>query len=164
MEIGTLEHWNKWNIVNDNSKTNYGIGSEIIYNTEVLKSNICDYSDAYILVKGYITKILKGYVTAAPATHVTFTNCTPFTKCITKTDGTTIADAEDLDLVMPMCNLIEYSSYYSETTGSLWFYSKDKVTDFNVDIANSNDFKSFRYRTKLLRNTVIDGANGILSH
>ena len=151
----------KWNIVNDNSKTNYGVGSEIIYNTEVLKSNICDYNDAYILVKGYIT------VTAAPATNVTFTNCTPFTKCITKTDGTTIVDAEDLDLVMPMCNLIEYSSYYSETTGSLWCYSKDKVTDFNADIANTNDFKSFRYRTKLLQNTyifiiVIDGANGIL--
>ena len=52
----------KWNIVNDNLKVNYGVGNEIIYNTEVLKSNLCDYNDAYILVRGNIT------VTAAPAT------------------------------------------------------------------------------------------------
>ena len=111
----------KWNIVNDdNSKANYNAGNEITYNTEVLKSNLCDYNDAYILVKGDIT------VTAAPEIQVAFKNCAPFTKCITKTDETTIEDAEDLDLVIPMYNLIEYSSYYSETTGSLWFYSKDE--------------------------------------
>ena len=43
---------------------------------------------------------------------------------------------------MPRCNLIEYDSNYSETTGSLWFYSKDEATNFNADIANNN-FKSF---------------------
>ena len=93
----------KWNIVNDNSKANYNVGNEIIYNTEVLKSNLCDYNNAYILVRGDIT------VKAAPATQVAFKNCAPFTKCITKIDGTTIDDAKDLDLVMPMYNLIEYS-------------------------------------------------------
>ena len=93
----------KWNIVNDISKANYNVGNEIIYNTEVLKSNLCDYNDAYILVRGDIT------VVAAPATQVAFKNCAPFTKCITKIDGTTIDDAKDLDLVMPMYNLIEYS-------------------------------------------------------
>ena len=51
-----------------------------------------------------------------------FKNCAPFTKCITTIDVTTIDDAKDLDLVMPMYNLLEYSSNYSETTGSLWFY------------------------------------------
>ena len=50
-------------------------------------------------------------------------------------------DAEDLDLVMPMCNLIEYSSNYSGTTGSLWFYSKDEATNFNTDITCNNNFK-----------------------
>ena len=59
--------------------------------------------------------------------NVAFKNCAPFTKCITKIDGTTIDDAEDLDFVMSMYNLIEYSSNYSETTGSLWFCSKDEA-------------------------------------
>ena len=53
----------------------------------------------------------------------------PFTKFITKRDGTTIDDVEDLDLIMSMYNLIEYNSNYSETTGSLWIYSKDESTD-----------------------------------
>ena len=64
-----------------------------------------------------------------------------------KINGTTTDHAEDLDLVMPMYNLIEYSSNYSETTGSLWFYSKDKATSFNADIANNN-FKSFKCKAK----------------
>ena len=86
----------KWNIVNDQSNATYDIGSEIIYDTKVLKSNLCDYNDASILVRGDIT------VTAAPATQVSFENCAPFTKCITKIDGRTIDDAEDLDLVTQM--------------------------------------------------------------
>ena len=76
-------------------------------------------------------------------------------------------DVEDLDLVMPMYNLIEYSSNYSETTGSLWFYSKDEATDFNVDLVNDNNFESFKYQAKLLGNTVaqaINAANGILKN
>ena len=89
----------KRNIVNDESNANY----DIIYNTEVLKSNPCDYNNAYIIVKGDIT------VTAAPETQVAFKNCAPFTKYITEFDGTTIDDAEDLDLVIPMYNLIKYS-------------------------------------------------------
>ena len=59
-----------------------------------------------------------------------------------------IDDAEELYLVISMYNLIEYSSNYSERTGSLWFYFKDEATNFNADIANSNDFKSFEYETK----------------
>ena len=123
-----------------------------------MKSNFCDYSDAYSLVKGDIT------VTAALPTQVSFRNGAPFIKCITKIDGTTIYDAEDFDLAMPMCNLIEYSSNSSETTGSLWFYSKDEASNFNVDIANGNTLKFFNYRTRLLENTVANKANGILKN
>ena len=126
---------------NDLSNAKYEVGNEIIYNIELLKSNVCDYSDAYILVKGNIT------VTAAPATQGTFKNCTPFIKCITKIDGTTIDDVEDLDLVMSMYNVIEYSSNYSKTTGSLWFNSKDEATDFNNNIKNTDDFKFFKKLT-----------------
>ena len=56
---------------------------------------------------------------------------------------------------------MEYSSNYSEITRSLWFYSKDEATNFNLDIENNNDFKSFEYNPKLLGNTVVDGANGV---
>ena len=66
---------------------------------------------------------------------------------------------------MSMYDLIEYSSNYSETTGSLWFYSKDESTDFNADITNDNNFKSFMYKAKLLGNTIAQPAtnhsNGI---
>ena len=85
-----------------------------------------------------------------------------------KIDRITVDEAEDLDIVMPMYNLIEYSSNYSETTGSLWFYSKDEATDFNADIANDNSFKSFKYKAKLLGNTKAqpnpNHANGILNN
>ena len=91
----------KWDIDNDNLKSNYGVGNEIICNTEVFKSNLCDYNDAYILVRREIT------VAAAPETQVAFKHCTPFTKCITKIDETTIDDAEKLGLFIPMHNLIE---------------------------------------------------------
>ena len=125
---------------------NYDVRTAIIYNTEVLKSNLCDYNDAHILVKGIIT------VTGAPETQVSSKSFTPFTKCITKIDGTTIDDVEDLDLVMPMYNLIEYSSNYSETTGSLWFYSKDEATNFKDEILKT--LMIFKNKTKLLGNTV----------
>ena len=91
----------KWNIVNDNSKANYDVGNKIIYNTEVLKSNLCDYNDAYILVRGDINII------EHPAIQVAFKTCAPFTKYFTKIYGTTIGDPEDLDLVIPKYNLLE---------------------------------------------------------
>ena len=76
---------------------------------------------------------------------------------MTKIDGTTIDDAEDLGLVMLMYKLIEYSSNYAETTGSPWFCSKDRATSFNADIANNNTFKSFSYKAKLSGSAVADG-------
>ena len=85
-----------------------------------------------------------------------------------KTDGKTIDYAQYLDLVMPMYSLIEYSSNYSETTGSLLFYSKDEATNFNVDITNNNNAKYFEYKTKLLENAIaqpaLNAANGILGN
>ena len=66
--------------------------------------------------------------------------------------------------MMLMYNLIEYSSNYFETTGSLWFYSKDETTNFNANIADDNNFKSFNYETKLLGNTEADRANEILEN
>ena len=85
-----------------------------ISKTEVLKSNLCDYNDAYILVSGDIITTANNH-----ATSIAFKNCAPFTKCITKIDRATTDDAEAIDLVMPMYNLVEYSSNHSDTTGSL---------------------------------------------
>ena len=100
----------KWNIVNDQPNANYDAGNEIIYNIEVLKSNLCDYNDAYILGRGDITIIGDNGSQLA------------FTRYVTKIDA--IDDAGDLDLVMLIYNLLEYSSNYSDMTGSIWFYSK----------------------------------------
>ena len=80
-------------------------------------------------------------------TQVAFKNCGPFTKCITKVDSITKHDVVDLDLAMKIfSNLIEYSSDYSETTLSLWFCPKDEATNFNKDVANDYNFKSFKYK------------------
>ena len=76
-------------------------------------SNICDNNDAYIPVKCNITLI------GHNRTQTAFKNCSPFSKCITKIDGTTTADAEDLHFVMPLYNLLEFSSSNSDMAGSL---------------------------------------------
>ena len=107
------------NIANGQSNANYDAGNEIIYNKEVLKSNLCNYSNAYILVRGDISFIINN------GTQVAFKNCALFTKCITKIDRTTIDDAEDLDFAVPMYDFIECNPNYSVTIGSLGFYSKD---------------------------------------
>ena len=83
----------EWNIVDDSSKSNYNAGNEIIYNTEVLKSNLCDYNNAYILVTDDI-------IIGHQERQVAFKNCTPFTKCIAKIDETTIDDVENLNLLI----------------------------------------------------------------
>ena len=65
---------------------------------------------------------------------------------------------------MSMYNLIEYTSNYSKTTGSLWSHLKDEETNFNADIQDTNNLKSFNFTAKLLQNTVEDEANGILKN
>ena len=117
--------WNSWpengtlSMINQTETIIQGMKLQN-FNTEVLMSNLCDYNDAYILVRDNIT------ITGNVAAWVTFKNCAPLTKCFTEIDGTTIDHTEDWDLVMSMCNLLEYSLNYSITTGSLWFYSKKK--------------------------------------
>ena len=110
----------KQNMINDQSKANYDVGNEIIYQVECLKSQFCDYNGTNISVRGHITII------GHQVTRVAFKSCASFIKYIRKTDGTTIDDAKIYFLVMPMYNLLEYSSNYSETIEILWFYSKLK--------------------------------------
>ena len=121
-----------------------------------LRSNLCDYADSYILVKGTITITGEGDNAAAERADernkgVTFKNCAPFTKCISRINNTDIDNAHDIDIVMPMYNSIEYSDNYSKTSGSLWQYYKD---DPNNNLANS---KSFKYKVKITGKTPLDG-------
>ena len=83
----------------------------------MLQSDLCDYSDAYIVFKGTIT--VADPANAAYDKELAFKNNSPFIGCISKTNNTIIDNAEELDIVMPMYNLIEYSKSYRKTTGSL---------------------------------------------
>ena len=85
----------KWNIVNDQSTVTYDVGNKIIYSAEVLKCNLSNYNDVYNLVGGNSTKTAHNYLTI-----VAIAKCAPFIKCITKIDGTTLDNKEELDLVM----------------------------------------------------------------
>ena len=105
------------------SNAKYSVGNKVIYSTDVLKSNLCDY----ILVRGDISIIGHN-----AATQVAFKKCASFIKCIPKIDGTTKDYAEALYLVMPINNLLEYNSNYSDTTGTFRFYSKDDATNFKL--------------------------------
>ena len=110
----------KWVKINDESRETYNENNEIRFETSLLTSSICDYSDLYILVKG--TTTVEKETEAAPNNtnkKVPFKNCAPFSKCIPKIDEATIDDAEDLDLVMSMYSVIEHRLNYSKTTGSL---------------------------------------------
>ena len=116
----------------------------------MLRSNLCDYSDAYIVVKETIDPL------ASPTnkngkteTDVTFKSNAPFSLCISKISNTLIANTEDLDIVMWMYKLLEYSHNYSMTSVSLCNYYRDKI-DY-VDVNNSaSDGKSFEYKTKIV--------------
>ena len=110
----------------------------------MLKSSLCDYSDAYILVKGTITITGAGADAAARQADerdegVAFKNCAPFINCISEINNTQVDNAKDIDIVMPMYNLIEYSDHYVKTTGSLWQYFRDEPDD---NLADSESFKS----------------------
>ena len=117
-----------WIEINDESRGTYN-SNDIKFKTTMLRSNLCDYADAYILVKGTITITGAGNDDAAKQLDeknkgLIFKNCAPFTKCISRINNTDIDNTQDIDIVMPMNNLIKYSNDYSKTFGSLWQYYK----------------------------------------
>ena len=99
--------------INDESRGTYNVKSQIKFKTKILKSSLCDYSDAYIIVKGTIT-INNTADTDANNTDkkVIFKNCSPFTNCISEINNTQVDNTKDLDIVMHMYSLIEYSDNY----------------------------------------------------
>ena len=129
-----------WVEINDESRGTY-TSNDIKFKTTMLRSNSFDYADAYILVKGTITITGIGNDAATRRADerdkgVTFKKCAPFTKCISWINNT---DIDNVGIVMPMYNLIEYSNNYLKISGSLWQYYKDEPND---NIADSESFKS----------------------
>ena len=122
---------------------------QIRFKTLMLRSDLCDSSDAYIVVKGTITltETNERGIIDIRNSFLAFKNNAPFTNCISKINNVLIDNAEDLDVVMPMYNLLEYSKNYRKTAGSLWNYYRDEpnnppATDYNADpITNSESFK-----------------------
>ena len=118
-----------WAEINDESRGTYIEDNKIRFKTSMLRSSLCDYSDAYILVKGTITienKVAWDQPTNAAKKKVIFKNYAPSTNWISRINGTQVDDAHDLDVVMSKCNLIEYSDNYSKTSGILWEYCWDQ--------------------------------------
>ena len=109
--------------INDGSRGTYNTNSQIKFKTMMLKSSLCDYSDAYILVKGTITIIRRRADAAARQAderdkELIFKNCTPFTDCVSEINNIQVENAKDLDIVILMYNLIEYGDNYSKMSGT----------------------------------------------
>ena len=151
----------KWYIINDENNTNYGLNEDtgtgapdtIKYDTRVLKPNLCDYAEAYILVDGTIRA-----AAANANTRLVLKNCAPFTKCNLEINDEHVDTAETLDIVMPMYNLIEYSDNYQVSSATLYQYKRDEPPEADaVADLTANNSSSFKYKINLLDDPVHAG-------
>ena len=141
--------------VNSLSNT-YNENKSIRFKTPMLRLDLCDYADAYILINGIIIVAGNAPRDRQNRPVILKTNA-PFISCITRINGELIEDADDLDVVMPMYNLLEYSKNYRKTIGSLYNYYRDELDDDadlnnhpNNNVVSSN---AFQYKNKLLGDT-----------
>ena len=141
----------KWYIINDRNNGQYSQGnfddSPIKIDTEVVKPFLCDYVDAYVLVTGDIA-VVRG----DGNTNVAFKNCHPFIKSEIHLNDEHVETAGNLDLIMNMCNLIEYSDSYSDSTASLYQFKRQEPLANNADLT-VDDSSSFKYQSDLLGTT-----------
>ena len=148
----------KWYIINDQNNTNYEVNKDtgadntdtIKYDTRVLKPNLCDYAEAYILIDGTIRA-----AAANANTRLALKNCTPFTKCNLEINDEHVDTAENLHITMPMYNLIEYSDNYQDSSATLYQYKQDEPPETNAinDLTTDNSSSS-KYKVSLLGNLV----------
>ena len=135
----------------------YNENKSIRFKTPMLRSNLCDYSDAYILVNGTVT-VAGSNLRDRQNRPLILKNNAPFISCITRINGELIEDDDDdLDTVMPMYNLLEYSKNYRKNIGLLYNYYRDELSDDadnnqfnNIKVVNSNTFK---YKNEIIDNT-----------
>ena len=142
----------KWFVNNDQNNGQYGRGNEnaatIKFETKVIKPNLCDYSDAYILVIGDMK-----VADVAANTNIAFKNCAPFTRYVTHIIDEHVETAENLDIIMPMYNMLEYSDNYADSSVSLYQFKRDE-SPMN-DAGNPNNVAldnptSFKYKASFL--------------
>ena len=145
----------KWIEVQSQSRSTYNTSKPIRFKTSMLRSDLCDCSDAYVWVKGKII-VTDPNNNANFDRRLTLKNNAPFTSCISKINDKLVENAEDLDIAMPMYNLLEYSKNYGKTSGSLFNYYRDEPKEhaigdgdnaINISIRNS---ESFDYKTKIV--------------
>ena len=150
-----------WYTINDENNTNYGVNKNtgadnpdtIKYDTRVLKPNLCDYAEAYILVDGTI----RG-TGGNNNTRLVLKNCAPFTKCILEINDEHVDTAENLDIAMPMYNLMEYSDNYQDSSATLYQYKRDEPPEANAtDDLTANNSSSFKYKISLLGDRNVGG-------
>ena len=127
----------KWIEVHDQSNEIYSTNKQIRFKSSMLRSDFCDYSDAYIVVKGVVT-VTGALNRGKRNSDFVLKNNIPFISCISKINGVLIENSEDLDVVMSLYNLLEYSKNYSKTSGSLCNYHRDELTDETNDDDNPN--------------------------
>ena len=161
-----------WVKINDEARGTYSPNKQIKFKTSMLRSSLCDYRNAYILVKGNITvNNTAADDDAANNTNkkVIFKNRAPCNNCISKINNTDIDNAKYIDIVMPKYNLIEYSGNYAKKSGSLWQYYKD-ISAFNnnhndntiVNFNGNNATDSFSFKAKITCQADDDGEiNGV---
>ena len=146
----------KWYIINDENNTNYGVDKDtgannldtIKYDTRVLKPNLCDYTEPYILVNGTIR-----VTNAVNATTLALKSCAPFIKCNLEINDEHVDTAENLDIVMSMYNLIEYSDNYPDSSATLYQYKRDELPEgYPIPNLTANNSSSFKYKVNLLGN------------
>ena len=140
-------------IVNSLSNT-YNENKSIRFKTPMLRSDLCDYADAYILVNGTIT-VAGNQPRDRQNKPVILKNNAPFVSCITRINNELIEDADDLDIIMPMYNLLGYSKTHRKTIGSLYNYYRDELSDDanDNDFLNNNVVNTFKYKDKIIENT-----------
>ena len=136
----------KWIDVYDQSEKNYNVNKEITIKTPMLRSDLCAYSDAYIVVKE--TSTVTDPDNTKRNRSVAFKNNALFVNCISKINGVKIDNVEDLDVIMLMYNLLEYSKNYRKTTGSFWNCYRDDPSD-----PISSNSESFKYKISITGNT-----------
>ena len=147
-------------IINDENKTHYGVNKDtgadnpdtIKYDTRVLKPNLCAYAEVFILVDGTIRA-----AAANANTRLALKNYAPFTKCNLEINDEHVGTAENLDIVMPMYNLIEYSDNYQDSSATLYQHKRDEPPEANaINDLTTDTLSSFKYKVELLGNPVVD--------
>ena len=136
-----------WVEINDEPRGTYKRSNQIKFKAEMIRSNLCGYSDVYILVSGTRTITGAGADDAAKRAdernkEVIFKNCALFTECISEINNIQIDNAKDIDVVTPMYSLIEYSDNYLKTSGSLRKYYGDEPDN------TIQNYESFKLRIK----------------